>query len=144
MDRRKFFAILSGAAAFVAAPFNKSYAKVPRHTVPLHSDVWLLCDGKELKRETYPELYEVMGAFPYLKSDDINIFKLPDLTKRERKRYIPGGYYIGNSRYSEPYVTWVTEPSPFKHWIKSRTDTNTSIPVGCIIMTTGSDPNKTK
>lgn len=41
--------------------------------------VWFLCNGQEISRTTYPELFELLGT-KFGKGDDLTTFNLPDYT----------------------------------------------------------------
>ena len=51
----------------------------------LEGQGWLICDGEELSRDDYSELYEVIGG-SFGDGDNVNTFNLPDL----RGRFVRG------------------------------------------------------
>ena len=87
-----------------------NYAKVSGLSAPVGAIVmwpgkeapenWEICNGKELKREVFPQLFHIAvqggeqpaGAFG--KGDNVNTFTLPDMTKNT----IPGINYIIRTR----------------------------------------------
>ena len=63
-------------------------------TIP---DGWLLCDGSEVSKTTYPNLYEAIGDLWGVPSSSSN-FKLPNLTGR-----VPVGYNAADTDTTETF-----------------------------------------
>lgn len=53
--------------------------EVKTYTGSVVPDGWLLCDGSEISRNHYPELFKVIGT-TYGSGDGISTFELPEYT----------------------------------------------------------------
>jgi microcystin-dependent protein len=94
---------------------------------------WLICDGSEISKTTYSNLFSVIGT-KYGSAADINNFKLPDLGERLPIGYKSGTNNLGNTGGSNS-ITLNTTQMP------SHTHTGTSDESGSHTHTGTSDAN---
>ncbi len=84
---------------------------------------WLICDGSEVSKTTYSDLFSVIGT-KYGSASDSNNFKLPDLRERIPVGFKSGTNNLGNTGGNSS-VTLTTNQIP-SHTHTGTTDSNGS------------------
>ena len=106
---------------------------------------WLICDGSEISKTTYSNLFSVIGT-KYGSASNINNFKLPDLGERLPIGYKSGTNNLGNTGGNNSITLNTTQMPSHTHMGTSEasgthTHTGTSDASGAHIHTGTSDTN---